>query len=411
MRYVVVISVLFSFIGIHQVVAQEISRTEIQKQLIKDVTFLAHDSLEGRAIGSKGELIAAKYIAQRFEELGLSPKGTGDTSYFQIFTKKQQLHPHDTEFLGEKLTGRNVVGFVDRKAKNTIVIGAHYDHLGWGDENSLSEEKAIHNGADDNASGVAALLSIAEQLKGISLGNNILFIAFSGEEKGLLGSNFFVKNSTVDVASFNYMINMDMVGRLDENRRLAIYGVGTSPSFIPSLNTIDNPSFQFKMDSSGVGPSDHTSFYFENVPVLHFFTGQHAQYHKPEDDVELINFDGLTDVSVFISKLINKLEPESRLVFNKTGEPEEVKRSFKVTLGIMPDYLFTGKGLMISGVKENRPGAIGGLLKGDIIIKMGGEDINSMSDYMQALNMFSPGEEIKVVVDRGGKKTTKKIML
>ena len=207
------------------------------------------------------------------------------------------------------------------------------------------------------------------------------------------------------------MINMDMVGRLDENRRLAIYGVGTSPSFIPSLNTIDNPSFQFKMDSSGVGPSDHTSFYFENVPVLHFFTGQHAQYHKPEDDVELINFDGLTDVSVFISKLINKLEPESRLVFNKTGEPEEVKRSFKVTLGIMPDYLFTGKGLMISGVKENRPGAIGGLLKGDIIIKMGGEDINSMSDYMQALNMFSPGEEIKVVVDRGGKKTTKKIML
>ena len=193
---------------------------------VNDITFLASDSLEGREIGTQGEIIAADYIAKRFKEIGLTPKGDSNT-YFQLFKRKLKAHPHDTAFMGEELTGRNVLGYIDNGANKTIVIGAHYDHLGWGDEGSLHSDsvKAIHNGADDNASGVAALLNIANELKDKKNQNNYLFIAFTGEEKGLWGSNYFVKNATVNVEEINYMINMDMVGRLDSNRMFAIHGV------------------------------------------------------------------------------------------------------------------------------------------------------------------------------------------
>lgn len=369
-------------------------------RLRTDVTVLSHDSLEGREIGTQGEIRAANYIAARFQELNLQPF-VGD-SYFQQFSKKTKAHPHDTLFTGKAIAGRNVIGIIDNGSKYSILIGAHYDHLGWGDENSLSEEHAIHNGADDNASGVAALLQLAEHLGSRKLKHNIIFIAFTGEEKGLLGSHYFADSYESGLKSVSFMVNMDMVGRLDTDRRLAVHGIGTSPSFVAAMNKITSPSFQFKLDSSGMGPSDHTSFYLNDVPVLHFFTGQHAQYHKPEDDVELINFEGLYDVATYIERLIVILDKKKDLKFTKTRDASEVKMSFKVTLGIIPDYLYDGQGLKIDGVKDDRPASKANLQKGDVILKMGEIDIHSMDDYMRALGEFNPSQEIELLYKREG---------
>ncbi len=386
------------FIAQHIYFAQ--TSTEIF-QLKSDVTILSHDSLEGREIGTSGEIKAANYIAHRYSELGL--KQGNLNSYFQMFTKKQSLHPHDTNFLGPEISGRNIIGFIDNRAKSNIIIGAHYDHLGWGDEGSLhAGEPMIHNGADDNASGIAALLYLAEKLSKKSQDHNYIFIAFTGEEKGLLGSNYFVNNPSFDLNKTSFMVNMDMVGRLDDERRMAIYGVGTSPSFIPAINRINDPHFQFKFDSSGIGPSDHTSFYLNDIPVLHFFTGQHAQYHKPTDDVELINFDGLNDISHFIYKMIISLDGENKVKFTKTKEKENTQLGFKVTLGIIPDYLYSDTGLKIDGVKEDRPAGNAGMLKGDVIIEMGELIIHNIDDYMNALNQFNKGDEITIKIIRNG---------
>lgn len=376
-----------------------------KRQLLIDISFLAHDSLEGRETGSRGEAIAAAYIANRFKQLGLTPLGSADASYFQTFEKNVLANPHDASESGHAVNGKNVIGFLDNDATKTIVIGAHYDHLGWGGSGSLHDgDSAIHNGADDNASGVAGLLFLAKRLSELDLNSNVVFIAFSGEEMGLLGSNYFVNHPLIDLTAVNYMINMDMVGRLDDQRSLAIYGVGTSASFIPAIHAIEAPAFQFALDSSGFGPSDHTSFYVNDIPVLHFFTGQHAQYHKPDDDVEWINFDGLFDVSVFIKQLIISLDSEEKLQFSKTRDSKNEEQNFKVTLGIMPDYMFTGNGLRIDGAKEGRPAHTAGLSKGDILLKMGKFQITDIYSYMDALNAFEKGNSIKVVYLRNGRK-------
>ncbi len=365
-----------------------------------DVTYLAHDSLEGREVGTKGELIAADYIAKRMKENGLAPKGNDD-SYFQLFTRNMKAHPHDTAGTGETIEGRNVLGFIDNGAEKTIVIGAHYDHLGYGEEGSLADSAGqIHNGADDNASGVSAMLGLAKKLKGKKLNTNVLFIAFTGEEKGLWGSNYFVKNATVPTTEIAYMINMDMVGRLDTNNRLAIYGIGTSPLFKPILDSCNTFGFQSKFDSSGVGPSDHTSFYLEDVPVLHFFTGQHKDYHKPTDDTEFINFEGIEKVANYIEKVIVSLNTYDAIPFTKTKEKSEKARAFKVTLGVIPDYLFDGNGMRIDGVKEDRPASKAGIIKGDIVVKMGEFEVKSMKDYMNCLSKFEKESTHKVVVLR-----------
>ncbi len=367
-----------------------------------DVTFLADDDMEGREVGTEGEIKAAKYIAERMKENGLNPKGDSGT-YFQVFTRKMKAHPHDTLMQGEKIEGRNVVGFLDNGKEKTVVIGAHYDHLGYGEEGSLADSAGqIHNGADDNASGVAAMLGLAKKLKKVELKTNVLFIAFTGEEKGLWGSNFFIKNSPIPADKMAYMINMDMVGRLDSNRRLAIYGIGTSPLFKPALDTCNTFSFKSKFDSSGVGPSDHTSFYLEDVPVLHFFTGQHKDYHKPSDDVEFINFEGIELVADYIESIVLRLNKFDSIPFTKTKEKSNKARAFKVTLGVIPDYLFDGTGMRIDGVKEDRPASNAGIQKGDIVIKMGKFEVKNMTNYMECLGKFKPESEVEVTVNREG---------
>lgn len=386
---------------------QVVDLAEIQA----DIEYLASDSLEGRETGTKGEQLAAHYIASRMEDLGLQPKGD-DESYFQSFSLMFPVNPHDPDGEKRQLQGTNVVGLIDNEAINTVVIGAHYDHLGYGGRGSLHTGlNAIHNGADDNASGVAAMLQLAEILSGKYQENNYLFIAFSGEEKGLLGSNYFTKNATVDLSLINYMFNMDMVGRLNPDKILSINGVGTSPIWNTTLEKVRVDSLQFVTTESGFGPSDHTSFYKEDIPVLHFFTGQHEDYHKPTDDPEKINYEGVVSVVELLQHIIGTLNDQGKISFSKSDDTNtDVQRSFKVTLGVIPDYLFDGEGMRIDGVRDGRPAAVAGLEKGDVVVKMGEYEVTGMNAYMDCLERFSPGDQIIVVVLRGGVRLKKEVI-
>ncbi|AUC83012.1 M20/M25/M40 family metallo-hydrolase [Lacinutrix sp. Bg11-31] len=369
----------------------------------EDVTFLASDALEGRQTGSDGEQKAAKYIAERFQNIGLQEKGT--KGYLQTFSFRPKTDPHQKVNYTVKdgdstITGTNVIGFIDNKAENTIIIGAHYDHLGLGAEGSLHRgEKAIHNGADDNASGVAVLLNLAEKLKAKNINNNYLFMAFSGEEMGLLGSNYFVKNPTIDTKKVNYMINMDMVGRLKADSTLAVYGVGTSP-ILKQTVTSNNSKFKIVAKESGVGPSDHTSFYNADIPVLHLFTGQHEDYHKPSDDTEKLNYEGMKTISNYIFEIITDLDNNGKLPFRETKNESDEVPKFEVGLGVTPDYLYDGLGMRIDGTRSNTPATNAGIQKGDIVMKMGTHDITDMMSYMKALASFKKGDSTKVIVKR-----------
>jgi len=384
----------------------------------EDVAFLADDKLEGRQTGTRGEALAAEYLIERFETIGLQPKGT--EGYLQSYSFKPKTDPHgEVEFTtnaDSTITGNNIIGFIDNNAKTTIVIGAHYDHLGFGGEGSLYREKdkAVHNGADDNASGVAVMLNIANRLRikndqaEIKDKNNYLFMSFSGEEMGLLGSNYFSKNPTIDAESINYMINMDMVGRMKADSTLAVYGTGTSPIFKQTLKS-NNDKFKLVENESGVGPSDHTSFYLIDIPVLHFFTGQHEDYHKPSDDSEKLNYDGMNLISDYIYSIINDLDDNGELAFRKTKNESEESPRFKVGLGVVPDYLYDGKGMRIDGTREETPAFTAGLQKGDVVLKLGDSTITDMMSYMRALSVFDNGDEADITVKRGDKMINTKV--
>ena len=237
--------------------------------------------------------------------------------YFSDVTATMDLKLK-TDITEKKRTGHNVVGYIDNGAATTVVLGAHFDHLGYGEDgNSMMRtgEKLIHNGADDNASGTAALIELSRLLKKSKAKNhNYLFLAFSGEELGLFGSKYFVDNPTIDLSTVSYMINMDMVGRLnDSTKSLAVGGYGTSPVWASVINAADKKlPFVIKIDSSGTGPSDHTSFYRKDIPVLFFFTGQHRDYHRPSDDADKINYEGEFNVIKYIDKIISDLNKQTK---------------------------------------------------------------------------------------------------
>lgn len=297
----------------------------------------------------------------------------------------------------------NVLGFLDHGAANTVVIGAHYDHLGRQHPGSRSETQGeIHNGADDNASGTAGLLELARELKKpMFRNNNYLFIAFTGEESGLLGSAWFTRSPLFQKYAINYMLNMDMIGRLQS--QLAVSGVGTSPVWGNNLNAIRTDGFTIKTSASGVGPSDHTSFYYKNIPVLHFFTGLHDDYHKPTDDADKLNYAGMRQVLNVMLELIRALDSQGRLPFEKTRDQEEdTTPRFKVTLGIMPDYLFDGKGVKVEGVVKDKPAEKAGLRAGDVILSIGDHLTPDMTAYMKALASYQKGDNAAVKILRNG---------
>ena len=316
----------------------------------------------------------------------------------------------------KKRNGTNVIGYIDNAAPTTVILGAHFDHLGYGEDGNSTEienKHQIHNGADDNASGTAALIELARILKGSKLkNNNYLFIAFSGEELGLFGSKYFTEHPTVDLNTINYMINMDMVGRLNDSTHLiTVGGYGTSPSWeqiyhLSEKKKLYANDLAFHFDSSGTGPSDHTSFYLKNIPVLFYFTGLHQDYHKPTDDDDKINYLGEMNVVKHIMSVIEtENKQKTKLAFTKTRETQTTTSArFSVTMGIMPDYSFDGVGVRVDGVSENKPAQKAGLKTGDVIIALGDYKTNSLENYMQALGKFKKGDKTTVTYLRNGER-------
>lgn len=401
--YTIVLVCLIPFCSI-LVNAQNINADSLKKH----VYYLASDQLGGRAPGTKGEKLAQEYIQKEFSKLGLIPKG--NKGYIQAFNYRRNLNPHDTTAKKSiACKGSNVVGFLDNQAEFTLVIGAHYDHLGHGESGSPLEKTGkkivIFNGADDNASGVAGVIELARYFSTNSTkeNHNLLFICFSGEEDGLIGSKYYANNPTIDIASINAMLNMDMIGRLsDSSRALMVYGVGTHPGFTELLNQ-HNKNFKLVLDSSGSGPSDHASFYRKNLPVLHFFTGQHSDYHKSTDDADKCNYSGSAEVLNYLAKLAEEIPGNSKLSFTPTAQKETNRGGFKVTMGIMPDYTFDGKGLRIDGVTEGKPAQKAGLKQNDVIILLGENPIQNIRDYMGCLSKYNKGDKVPVKIIRENK--------
>ena len=513
---------------------------EIVQYLQQQVGYLSSDELKGRRAGDQGEILAAEFIASKFKEIGLIPKGDNAT-YFQHFTisdgkelskdtdlrlngkmlkagvdffplsnspaasinaesspslnekgqpwmvdlaeaiLENKENPHfdvanllsgkmlkakekgasaviffNSSSLDDKIkfdpkdrsetaplpavyintnaqkqhfpdvsssyqisanllitpkirNSRNVIGYLDNNAVYTIVIGAHFDHLGYGEDgNSMirTGEPGIHNGADDNASGTSSMIELAFLLKNSKAKQfNYLFIAFSAEELGLNGSKYFVEHPTVPLNSINYMINLDMVGRMnDSTKTITVGGYGTSPSWKTMFESVKNKDLTIRFDSSGTGPSDHASFYRKDIPVLFFFTGLHADYHKPSDDADKINYVGMLKIIRFIQQMIEIKKQDQKLAFTKTREQQSsTSARFSVSMGIMPDYSFTGSGVRVDGVSDNRPAKIAGILTGDIVKQLGEYKTSSVESYMQALSRFKKGDKTTTIVLRGEK--------
>ncbi len=330
-----------------------------------------------------------------------------------------------------KVNVRNVVGFLPGQTDEVVVIGAHYDHLGLGGPSSLDARSDVfHNGADDNASGTAGLLELAAYFgqnlaniinktsaqkpsQGSALRHGLLFIAFTAEELGLIGSKYYVENPLLPLNKTVAMINMDMIGRMKDSK-LIVNGTGTSPVW-PDLIKSVNATYKFDlaMKEDGPAPSDQTSFYRKDVPVLFFFTGAHEQYHKSTDDFWRINYEGEANVIRFVRDTVTELDGlKARPAFTKAESQDamQTRSSFKVTLGVVPDYAYSGKGLHLDVVREGRPAYKAGLQSGDVIIKLGEIVINGIYDYMSALNTQKPGNAVDIVFTRDGKEMTAKVI-
>jgi len=316
-----------------------------------------------------------------------------------------------TDIVAKSRSGSNVVGYIDNGAAHTVILGAHFDHLGKGEDgNSMVRNVAeIHNGADDNASGTAALIELARMLKtSKNKNNNYLFIAFSGEELGLYGSKFFTENPTINLGQVSYMINMDMLGRLTNT--VTIGGYGTSPVWgtlfaVKGKKALYAGPLQYRFDSSGTGPSDHASFYRKNIPVLFYFTGLHNDYHRPTDDADKINYTGQMHIVKHIYSVIEAAAESGKLAFTPTREVQTTTSArFSVSLGIMPDYTFSGNGVKVDGLSEGKAAQKAGIKTGDVITKLGTYSINSMESYMQALSSFKAGDATTVEYTRGNEK-------
>lgn len=395
-------SIVVIFSSLSTLYAQNIQVENLQKH----IQTLSSDEYLGRGVGEKGEQLAADYIAANFKNMGLQAWGDSGT-YFQHFSFKFSKNPHsDAEAV--QTHGKNVVGYLDNKAATTIIIGAHYDHLGTGllgSSRDPNPEGKIHNGADDNASGTAGVIELARYFSqnGAIENCNFIFIAFSAEEEGLVGSKKFTEYVKFVPTNTHCMINMDMIGRLsDSSHKLLVYGIGTSPVWGNLVQKHKPIGIELVIDSSGSGPTDHTSFYLKDIPVLSFFTGQHKQYHTPEDDAHLINYAGEATILNYIANICAEVAQQPKPAFTKTTSKDTGTRvSFKVTMGVMPDYTFEGPGMRVDGVTEGKPAHKAGIVAGDIILALGANEIAGMKEYMKALGTFSKGQATTAKIKRG----------
>lgn len=312
-----------------------------------------------------------------------------------------------------ELVGHNVIGMIDNKASTSVIIGAHFDHLGYGGFGSrYTGFPAIHNGADDNASGTALVMELAKVLKSEKFKNhNYVFAAFSGEEKGLLGSKDFVHAGWPQKLNAIAMINFDMVGRADQqDPKVNILGTGTSILWESLLQQSEITGLQINLSKGGLGGSDQFSFYNDSLPVLFFITGLHGDYHVPTDDADKINYDGINRILSYAEELITKIDSVDKIPFSSVSQEGSARSYTKgVTIGVVPDHAFNGKGMRIDGVSNGRPAEKAGLKKGDIIVKMGKYEVNDMAGYMTALSKFKKGDVTKITYLRGDKTETTEV--
>jgi hypothetical protein len=321
-----------------------------------------------------------------------------------------------------EIQAKNVVGVIEGagpQSEETVVVGAHYDHLGRGGFGSLSPfSRDIHNGADDNASGTAMVLEMARRLgrRLDPLPRRVVLIAFSGEERGLLGSSHYVKNPLYPLEKTTFMVNFDMVGRLNDKDELTVYGTGSTPGLDNLVDALgSSEGFKVKKIADSSGDSDHYSFYQKDIPIAFLFTGTHRDYHRPSDDVENVNFPGMARIADFGELLLlDLIRRPTRPEFTKVARAPRTdpgRGGVSAYLGSIPDYDDEGKGVKLSGVREDSPAEKGGLKGGDTIIGFGGKPVGTIYDYTESLGRYKPGDEVEVVVMRDGKETKLKVTL
>jgi peptidase M28-like protein/PDZ domain-containing protein len=384
---------------------------------LDDVRYLSADSMGGRLVGTPGADSAAAFIARRFKQSGLQASPVG---WFQEFVVAKDAAAAQSAGIGGAVT-RNVIGVLpgrDPKLRNEIVIvGAHYDHLGLGKFGSLDPDStgAVHNGADDNASGVAALFRIADTLAVMPPARTVVIIAFSGEEEGVLGSSWYVQHPVFPMAAVTAMINLDMVGRL-RNDRLIVYGVQTAkqfPALLDSLNA--TAKFDLKASGDGYGPSDHQSFYLAGKPVLHIFTDLHEDYHRSTDDWQKINADGLVRVADFAAAIVQAIgDRRTPLTFVNAPPPQPhagaapaATPGYGAYLGTIPDMSGGSEGgVRLSGVRPGSPAEAAGLKTDDVLVAIGGMKTPDLQAMTDALRSHKAGDTVDLQVLRDGKPVT-----
>lgn len=377
-------------------------------EICSTIAVLAADSMEGRAAGTAGGERAAAYLARRFAALGLEAP---DGSYLQPFRFSAALlrDPHAARTTAEgdsTIATANVVAILrgsdPELADQAVVVGAHYDHLGWGGMGSLSDERAIHNGADDNASGIAGLLELAEHFRDDPPRRTIVFVGFGAEELGALGSIHYLRSPAWPADRTVAMVNLDMIGRLRET--LTVQGTGSSPAWpalIDSLSSLPGaPAIARVPDGSG--PSDHAPFYDARIPVLFLFTGAHDEYHRPGDDVALIDAVGEVRVLELAAAAVEAVaDADAAIAFSEAPVTQRQTAAFRVALGIIPDYGFAGPGVRIASVRPGGPAERAGFRADDVLLGLAGRTVDDVYVYTEVLSELEAGEPIEALVKRG----------
>ena len=459
--------ILISFVLSVSAQKAQVAKPDLtERNLRKHVSYLASDKLEGRRTGEQGATFAAGYVANMFAQYKLKTgfrAANGKMNFLQPFSYLPRDAKGEIPADAKPAEAYNVIGVLegtDAVLKNEVVIiGAHYDHLGKGGMGSLAADSIeIHHGADDNASGVATVLELARQFaKEKKNKRTIVFAAFGGEEEGLLGSKFYVNNPSFPLDKTVAMINLDMVGRLHENK-LTVGGIGTASEWreltlriainMPTLGMFQTPeaskskaednsklstpiassqtpilsavppkipvkdqAFNLQLNEDGFGPSDHSSFYAKQIPVLFFFTGTHADYHKPTDTAEKINYEGLLKITNYISEIVKTIDQNPKRPTYAVAKSSGTggRTGFNVTIGVVPSYAESSGGLLLDGVRDGSPAAAAGIKAGDKIVKFAGKEIRNISDYTSVLGELKADTEYEIEVVRGSERLTLKV--
>jgi hypothetical protein len=407
-KHAVAVLVATQAATLNTVLTKQLSGQTAAERIRADIRYLADDARQGRGVGTVGLDSAAQYIARQLQLAGIAPGGTD--GYFQPF----DIDPSAPAMAHSGLGGaavKNVIGVIPGRgslAEQVVVLGAHYDHLGFGGAGSLDPDSVgvVHNGADDNASGTAALLETARILTGRAADNarTIVFVAFTAEELGLIGSDYYVKHPARPNEATYAMVNLDMVGRLADNKLVTV-GTGSAEELgmlLDSVNTVNG--FELSQLDDPWGRSDHSSFYTAKIPVVHLFTDTHPDYHRTTDDWDKINVYGAARVAWLAADLgWSFATRRDALSYSEVPQPvQTVAGGYGAYLGTIPDMSSTPGGVRLNGVRTDSPAEHAGMRTGDILVQLGEHEVKDLYGMTDALGAHKPGDVVKIVVLRDG---------